>query len=152
MRLFLIILISIAALGVYSKGAGLPIYRDSKYPAPILELKYLNEFFTKELIIQKSFREGQLVPISIELIKPQMSDELNNLYLTIESVRVTFVIKEDGALRTAPYPGHLVLIPISWPSGFTLEQGSRIVFTVKYNYHLKKEVVDKGEIIQEIRF
>jgi hypothetical protein len=123
------------------------------YPKPTVELTYINEPFTKDLIIQKSFRDNQLVPVKIELVKPPINDDLEkDLYPSIESVRVLFAIHEDAALRTATHPGHLIIIPISWPQGFALEQGSRLVFVVKYNYRTKNEVIEKGEIIEQIRF
>jgi len=51
------------------------------YPSPTVELKYLNDLFTKELIIKRSFRDNERVPIRIELIKPQMNDgKVNDLY------------------------------------------------------------------------
>ncbi|MBL0744978.1 hypothetical protein [Chryseolinea lacunae] len=151
-KILFFIVLSASTAKSYPKYAS--IYNgDLTYPLPTVELKYLNDFFTKELIIKKSFRDRETVPVRIELIKPQMNaGEAKDLYLTIESVQVSFVIQEDVPVRSGTYPGHLILIPISWPYGFKLEQGSRIVFVVKYVYHIKDEIVEKGEVIEQIRF
>jgi hypothetical protein len=153
-KIFFAIVLSATITIVGSQPRYTPVcYWDLIYPLPTVEIKYLNDFFTKELIIKKSFRDNQLVPIRIELIKPHMEDgQANDLYLTIESVTVSFAIQETAAVKTATYPGHLVLIPVSWPPDFQLEQGSRIVFIIKYNYHLNDEIVEKGELIEQIRF
>jgi hypothetical protein len=65
--------------------------------------------------MSKSFRNNQLVPIQVELIKPEMKNEqAGDLYLTIESVQVNFAVQES-ALRTSDnFQGHLVLIPLRW--------------------------------------
>jgi len=89
---FFVILLLVSVLQSYAE-CPLP---DTKYPPPSIELTYLNDSFTEELIIKKSFRDNQLVPIKIELIKPQMSDsKVNDLYLTIESVQVSFAIHKS---------------------------------------------------------
>jgi hypothetical protein len=63
-----------------------------------------------------------------------------------------FTVREDVVLRSDTYPGHLVMIPVTWADGFTLEQGSRMAFVIKYNYNLKNEIVEKGEVVEYIRF
>ncbi|HEY0654994.1 MAG TPA: hypothetical protein VGD65_17775 [Chryseosolibacter sp.] len=123
------------------------------YPTPYVELKYLGEFFTRELIKSKSFRNNQLVPIQIELKKPPMKDhQADDLYLTIENVQVIFVVEESVPRTLDNFKGHLVMIPLRWAHSFTLEKGSRIIFKIKYNYNFKDNVVETGEITEEIRF
>jgi hypothetical protein len=148
------ILILVASIGALKSSPGCPVVDDlnSGYPPPRVKLRYMSDPFTRELVMSKSFKDNELVPIQIELIKPEFEDEhAHDLYLTIESIEVIFAVQESVPRTRTKFKGHLVLIPLHWASKFTLEKGSRIVFNIKYNYNQHDKVVEAGEITEEIR-
>jgi hypothetical protein len=150
-QIFFALMISITTLESNSRNYLVHDW-DSIYPPPRVELKYMGELFTRELIIKKSFRDNQLVPIQIELIKPEMENEhAQDLYLTVEHIEVIFAVEESVPRTRDNFKGHLVLIPLHWGLNFALEDGSRIVFNIKYNYNLNNKIVEAGEMTKEIR-
>jgi hypothetical protein len=106
-----------------------------------LMVTYMNEPFTRGLVLNKKFQPDQLVPLVFQLDFIDSTTIEEGDYLTIKSVVVYFVKDYDVPMMSQKRNDHLVMMALRWPNDFPLVDGARVVINVDYNYHRKNTTV-----------